>query len=67
MRFFLVWEYFDDKFNLIEKGYHFLLVENPDDIDIDVSEFVEDMSNARNVNPQYFVVTTCQPMPQSEQ
>ncbi|EIV5640729.1 MULTISPECIES: hypothetical protein [Klebsiella] len=63
MKFFLVWECFDEKFKLIEKGYHFLAVDDPEDVDIEVSDFVNNMSEARNMNPLNFVVTTCQPMP----
>ena len=65
MKFFLVWECFDNSFNMIEKGYQFLSVDDVANIDIEVGNFADEMEKARNLEPFHFVVTTCQPMPQS--
>lgn len=65
MKFFLVWECFDDKFNLLEKGYHFLNIDDVDDVDIHVGDYVNAMAEARDMNPLNFVVTSCHPMPAS--
>ncbi|EPB8092171.1 TPA: hypothetical protein U5E38_001653 [Yersinia enterocolitica] len=65
MKFFLVWECFDEKFNLLEKGYHFLNINDIDNIDIHVGDYVNAMAEARDMNPFYFVVTSCHPMPTS--
>lgn len=65
MKFFLVWECFDDSFRMIEKGYHFLFVNDGEDIDIKVGEYADAMATARNMRPFHFVITTCQPMPES--
>lgn len=66
MRFFLVWECYDDSFHLIEKGHHFLFVVDPENIDIEVGDYVEAMAQARNMNPFYFVISQCQPLPSTK-
>lgn len=63
MKFFLVWECYEEDFTLIQKGHYFLDVENPDSIDIEVGKYIEEMAKGREMNPLYIAITTCQPMP----
>lgn len=64
MKFFLVWEQFDSKYSLVEKGYQFLPVDDVNNIDVDVGEFAENIAKSKGVDPLSIIITACQPMPE---
>ncbi|MFB5745079.1 hypothetical protein ACE38U_09330 [Cedecea sp. S5-13] len=59
MRFFLVWEIYDDNWNMIEKGSHFLTVQDPEDVDIDSMGFLGVLAEAKGVDPLRVVLVNC--------
>jgi DNA segregation ATPase FtsK/SpoIIIE-like protein len=63
MKFHLVWEQYSRQWTLIEKGFHFINVTNPLDIDIEACDYLEQLAESRNVEKRYFVLISCQPMP----
>lgn len=60
MKFFLVYECYDENYSIFEKGYHFLSVDDPENVDIAVGEYADAMAKARDLDYRFFVITTCQ-------
>ncbi len=63
MKFHLVWEQYSKEWTLVEKGFHFINVNDPFDIDTEVFEYLERVAESRGVDKKYFVLVNCQPMP----
>lgn len=57
---FLVWEAYSSEWKLIRKGSRFMSVENPALIDIDVSDYSEDMAKHLGIKAEHFVITSVQ-------
>jgi len=60
MVFFLVWECYTQDWKLKEKGNYFLRTDELGQVDLLVAEFEEAMADARDIDPKYFLVTSCQ-------
>lgn len=57
---FLVWEAYSADWKLIRKGSRFMSIENPALIDIDVSDYSEDMAKTLGITQERFVITSVQ-------
>ncbi len=59
MRLFLVWEIYDDNWKMIEKGSHFLVVQDPEDVDIECMGFLGVLAETKGIDPLRVVLVNC--------
>ncbi|QGU87071.1 hypothetical protein GN242_07520 [Erwinia sorbitola] len=67
MKFFIVWEHYSNQWALLEKGYHFLEVDNPSHLDIELGDYFKRLAEARGTNKKFLVPVQCQLMPNSRE
>ncbi|WP_419057445.1 hypothetical protein [Kluyvera georgiana] len=60
MRVFVVWEAYSTDWKLIRKGSDFLIIGDPDLIDIRVDEFAKDTAERLYIDREYLVVSSIQ-------
>jgi hypothetical protein len=63
MRFFLVWEIYDNQNNFLEKDYTFQDVSDPLDIDVFTQTLLQNIAFSKKLTLKNMVLVTCQPMP----
>lgn len=63
MRFFLVWEIYDNQNNFLGKDYAFQDVTNPQDIDLVTQDLLQKIAFSKKLTLKNMVLVTCQPMP----
>lgn len=63
MKFFIAWEHYSKQWGLLEKGYHFLEVNDPFMIDIELSGYIQQLAESKGVTQKHIVPVSCQPMP----
>jgi len=63
MRFFLVWEIYDNQNKFLEKDYDFKDVQDPHDIDLFTQTLLQNIAHSKNLTLKNMVLVTCQPMP----
>lgn len=62
MNVFLSWETYNPSWILQEKGYNILYIDVIDNIDSELAAFVREMAESKGINPNLFIITTCQPL-----
>lgn len=60
MRVFVVWEAYSTDWKLIRKGSEFLMIGDPDLIDIRVDELAKDTAERLYIDREYLVVSSIQ-------
>ena len=60
MTFFIVWEAYTRDWQLMQKGSRFMSTDDPDIIDVDLADYVADMSKVLDIEERFFVITSVQ-------
>lgn len=63
MRFFLVWEIYDNQNIFLGKDYAFQDVTDPHDIDLVTQDLLQKIAFSKKLTLKNMVLVTCQPMP----
>lgn len=60
--YFAVWEVYSSDWALVEKGYHFFLVREDENLMILVDDFCDASAEGRGISTEFFTVTSIQPV-----